>query len=961
MKARDSDGDSAIASLEDISVASASGHEQFRAIVSISGMTCSSCVASITHAIQSQPWVVFVDVNLLTSSASVVYHGKSNGDLLVGLIDDAGFDATLDRIENLTSSHGTGLDHDRSSGGEQSTQRTVAIRIEGMYCKHCVSRAVSSIENRFAPGEVNILTPPTESSPIMVVQYVPKLPMRTIRSIISAISSVDPAFEVSVYHPPTVEDRAREMHSRERKRILFRLALCVVMAVPTFVVGILYMSLVSEHNTVRMWFMGRFSRHTGYVSRAQWILFMLATPIYFFAADVFHRKTFKEVKALWRPGSRVSIWHRLTRFGSMNMLLSLGTSIAYLASIAELALSASGTSDVPDKDYYYDTVVFLTMFILAGRYLEAYSKAKTGDAVNALSKLRPAEAILVDAEYGQDQVVRTDLLEIDDVVRIHHGSSPPFDGTIVEGSTKFDESSLTGESRLVEKNTGDPVYSGTINQGAPTTMQLTTVSGTSMLDQIIQVVREGQTRRAPVERIADKITSHFVSIVVLIAVVTWLIWLTLGLSGSLPDHYRDSSTGGWPLWSLRFAIAVFVVACPCGIGLAAPTALFVGGQLAARHGILVKGGGEAFQEASRIDCIVFDKTGTLTEGGSPSVTDHYISESENKDMVLNLVHALEEQSSHPIAKALASFCNSDAKLPTMPPFEVTEIPGKGLEAIFSLPEDTTSQPVAALIGNEALLASHSVPLTPILDLLSTWQSQGKSIALLALCHNPSTPYTLAAAFAISDPLRPSAAPTIAALKHRGIEVYMLSGDNPTTARAVGAQLAIHPNNIFAGVLPSEKADKIAYLQATLPSKRTGRRAHIAFVGDGINDAPALTRADVSIAIGSGSAVALASAGFVLLRSDLAAVLTLVRLSRVVLTRVKWNFAWALVYNCVMVPVAAGGLYAVRSAGGGAHVRLDPVWASLAMAASSLSVVGSSALLATRVWGIGWRGGGEVKR
>ena len=308
-------------------------------------------------------------------------------------------------------------------------------------------------------------------------------------------------------------------------------------------------------------------------------MWVLATPVYFLAADTFHRRAFKEVKALWRPGSRFSIAHRFTRFGSMNMLMSLGTSIAYFASIVELALAATEKSSGSMNDSYFDAVVFLTMFLLIGRFLEAYSKAKTGDAVTSLGNLRPKEAVLVVPGQG-DVKIPTDLLEVGDAVRVHHGTSPPFDGMVLEGCTDFDESSLTGESRPVKKESGDTVYSGTVNKGSPVKITVTSIAGSSMLDQIINAVREGQTRRAPVERVATTITSHFVPFVVLVAIVTWVVWLVLGTTGAIPEDWMNEGSGGWALWSLRFTIAVFVIACPCGIGLAAPTALFVGGGLA---------------------------------------------------------------------------------------------------------------------------------------------------------------------------------------------------------------------------------------------------------------------------------------------------------------------------------------------------------------------------------------------
>lgn len=656
------------------------------------------------------------------------------------------------------------------------------------------------------------------------------------------------------------------------------------------------------------------------------------------------------------------------------MLMSLGTTIAFVASIAELALAATKRSSGSMENSYFDAVVFLTLFLLTGRFLEAFSKAKTGDAVTSLGALRPKEAVLVTAETG-DVKVATDLLEIGDVVRVHHGTSPPFDGVVLDGTSNFDESSLTGESRPVKKGVGDYVYSGTINRAAPVKVKITTVSGTSMLDQIINAVREGQTHRAPVERVADTITAHFVPFVIAIAITTWLIWLVLGTTGTIPKEWKDEEAGGWALWSLRFAIAVFVIACPCGIGLAAPTALFVGGGLAAKHGILVRGGGEAFQEASSLNCIVFDKTGTLTKGGDPTVTDHRFTNSHDSSLILSLVRALEENSSHPIAQALVSFCSREtSKIPTV--VNIDEIPGKGLKGTL----DVNGRSVTAVIGNEAHLADYNVAIPPDMkSSLECWKARGESVALIAVLSTPAEDiWQLACIFAISDPLRPEAAGVIRALKKRGIDVWMLSGDNPTTANAVGAQVGIPVSNIIAGVLPDEKAKKIEYLKQTLtkPQRPTlfriplfGRkrgklqRATIAMVGDGINDAPALSTADISIAIGSGSDIALSSSSFILINSQLTTILTLLDLSRVVFRRVYFNFGWATIYNLVAMPIAAGVLYPITTGGkmddhgmhsGSKHVKLDPVWASLAMALSSLSVVCSSLALRSRIPWVGFK-------
>lgn len=962
----------------------------WRATYAVGGMTCSRCSGFVTDALKQHPWVQQVDVNLISNTATVLFKGKEHLPEIKESIEDAGYDATLDQVLS-----GAPLSVDVSD-------RSIAIRVQGMFCHHCPVNITRTLEETFGDRvEIQVRKSPFSlPSPILYIKYTPEPPVLTIRQIFSTISNMNPAFQPSVFHPPTIEERAREMHANERKRILFRLILCIIVAIPTFVLGIVFMSLINSKHPIRKYLMG--TMWAGNVTRLSWSLFILATPVYFFAADTFHRRALKEVKSMWRPGSRTPWLHRFTRFGSMNMLISLGTTIAYFSSVVELALAATKKTQGSMNDSYFDAVVFLTMFLLVGRFLEAYSKAKTGDAVTSLGALRPDEAVLI-TETG-DSKVETDLLEIGDVVRIHHGASPPFDGVVLEGTSVFDESSLTGESRPVKKTAGDVVYSGTMNKGGPVKIKITTVSGTSMLDQIIAAVREGQTKRAPVERVADTITSHFVPFVIAVAITTWLVWLVLGTTGGIPKKWKNDSAGGWALWSLRFAIAVFVIACPCGIGLAAPTALFVGGGLAAKHGILVRGGGEAFQEASSLDCIVFDKTGTLTEGGDPAVTDHKFSGDLKKSLVLGIAKTLEENSNHPVARALVSFCGKQQH-DTTTAIDVDEVPGKGLKGTFRV----DGQEITAIIGNESFAMDHHVHIdADNTAALQSWKSQGKSVALLALLVPPqqniessegsatsattSTPtWQLSCIFSIADALRPEAISVISALKKRGIDVWMLSGDNQTTANAVGAQVGISSSNIIAGVLPDQKAEKIKYLQQTLqkPQKaglfhipfassmksRKSQRATIAMVGDGINDAPALSTADLSIAIGSGSDIALSSSSFILINSRLTTILTLLDLSRVVFRRVYFNFGWALVYNTIAMPIAAGVLFPITTGtehmdmhhngvgmeggmametSGTKHIRLDPVWASLAMALSSVSVVCSSLALRSGIPGIGFR-------
>ncbi|EGC43700.1 copper-transporting ATPase [Histoplasma capsulatum var. duboisii H88] len=957
--------------LQDISLKSSpsSRRDIYAASASIGGMTCGSCVGTITRGIQELPFVTNVVVDLLGSSAKFEFEGRERLDEIKQVVEGLGYEFVVSQCVPLKRS-GTGPD---DSG---PLKRTVEIQVDGMFCHHCPEKILSALEAMDGGESVSVVESLTFKKNVVKITYQPNPPSMTIRKIIAVIESANDAFKASIYHPPTIEDRSRAMQLLERRRILLRLLFVFIAAIPTFLIGVVWMSLVPSTNRLRTYFYEPI--WAGQVTRLEWALFIITTPVMCYGADVFHVRAFKEIRALWRPRSKVPILRRFYRFGSMNLLISAGTSVAYFASIAMLAVAAGMEEHQPHMSPYFDTVVFLTLFILAGRFLEAYSKAKAGDAVASLGKLRPSEALLVldspstnpdDALSSNLQRVNVDLLEVGDIVNIPHGASPPADGIVTSSDTyRFDESSLTGESKPITKVAGDKVYSGSVNVGQPVYIRVSDIGSTSMLDQIVAVVREGLTKRAPVEGVADIMTSYFVPVITLIAILTFVIWLSLGLSGSLPTDYLDSAQGGWAFWSLKFAIAVFVVACPCGLALAAPTALFVGGGLAARRGILVRGGGEAFQEASKLEAIVFDKTGTLTEGGTLRVSDHemLVADEEQQQVAWKLAKILEQSSTHPIANAIADFCAEQSSVSVISS-TLTEIPGQGMKGMFSLTVNGIEVKYEAAIGSQRLLDSlvdeNGTDLYFLSNTLTKYQSEAKSTAILAIrqISDALSPFVPAIVFATSDPIRPEAASVISSLQSKNIEVFMCSGDNQTTAHAVAATIGIPASNVLANVLPSQKAEYIRQIQdnklhtsssSSINKEKPDKKRIIAFVGDGTNDSPALTAANVSIAMASGSDVAVNSAGFILLNSDLTTILELCTLSRRVFNRVKWNFGWAAIYNMILVPVAAGVLFPivtgkkVKEDGTvvNEHWRLDPVWASLAMALSSISVVVSSLAL-----------------
>ncbi|KAI0702855.1 heavy metal translocatin [Cytidiella melzeri] len=965
----------------------------FYLTLSVGGMTCSSCTTTITSLLDGMPGVSEAALSLVGKSAAALIQRKDLAEQIVQTIEEAGYEADI-----------VSMDPVQSSEEQQGGLRVVDLRVEGMVSQSCADRVMALLEP--ISSRITVLKPLTShTDPILRLEYTPSPPEFTVRTIMDVFSqpksesSPAHSFSASLYQPPTLEERARRMHAQEQRAMLMRLLFSVAAAIPTLIISVVYTSLVSRTNKTRMWF--THPLWTGNVSRMEWALFFLATPVMFYSAGVFHGRSLKELWALWQPRSRVPYWQRLTRFGSMNLLVSTGVSVSYFSSIVLLALAASeAPSPTGDGDTttYFDSVVFLSMFLLAGRYLEAYSKRHTADAVTALGNLRPTTALLVmktgskellddhlasstsekasaassqtvlaldTSSHSSTTRVTPELLEVGDIVRVLYGASPPADGTLVnvaEGPASFDESSLTGESRLVNKNVGGQVFVGTINRGAVVDIRVDAIGGQTMLDHIVKVVREGQTRRAPIERVADIITGYFVPVVTLLAILIWVVWLSLGLSGTLPSDYLDIPVGGWIVWSLEFAIAVFVVACPCGIGLAAPTALLVGSGLAAKCGILVRGGGEAFQEAAQLDLVVFDKTGTLTEGGDPRVVDAEILPEERtgwtEETILGVAAELEASSTHPLALAIQRYC-AEHGVKSQSSKSVQETAGRGLKADF---RELKCQ---AIIGNEAWLNEHGVELNEQLETrLAGWRTEGNSVVLLALGRNASeslkeegerenedAQFQICALFSIADALRSEAMGVIAALQNRGVGTWMISGDNAVTAKAVAHKVGIPENNVIAGVLPHEKAEKVRWLQQVglkrasrglrFPGRMLNTRCIVAMVGDGINDAPALSVADVGIAIGSGSDVAISSASFILVSSQLNSLLTLIDLSRKVFNRVKFNFLWAIIYNLVALPIAAGVIYPAHG-----HPRLAPVWASLAMALSSISVVCSSLLLKT---------------
>ncbi|KAF8605270.1 heavy metal translocatin [Ceratobasidium sp. AG-I] len=904
-------------------------------VFGIVGMTCSSCSGPLSKAVSAIQGIESVSVSLVANSMTVKYKADQvTVEDIIDVVQGCGFDVSESTTRELSSQ--VSLD---------PSERTVQIQLQGMFCKECPARVVAHLTEM----KVDVLSSPSIASPIVTIRYTPDSNL-TIRSILKALPH---PITGSVYHPPSVHSISMRLQAREAHKIARLFAIATLFAIPTFVVGIIGMVALSKSHPFR--------RHIetpvwGGAGLGVIVLWALATPVQFGVGWIFYKKAYASVfggrRREWR-------WKNLVQFGNMDLLVALSTTTAYMASIAMMAIDVrTPPHHMMGREMrtYFDSSVFLIFFILAGRLLEGRAKVKTGDAIAMLGAIRPEKALLVadaGAEPSEDKVtqVSVDALELGDTILVQPGSIPPADGTIISGQTTVDESSLTGESLPVAKGPGDMLVCGTTNLTSAITLRVEKLGDATVLEKIVRAVADAQGRKAPIERLADQISGVFVPIIVWLSLIILGIWLGVSLGHVMPDGYLpmgQDGTGDRVFFAFEFMIAVLVVACPCGIGLAAPTAQAVGAGMAAKAGILAQGGGEAFQRASQVNAVVFDKTGTLTLG-EPTVTDSEAYDAP--EWLLAAVREMELGSSHPIALAVARHCETEDATSTVQLVECEEKSGRGLIALVQVGDD--AHPV--LVGNASLMEDYGASVDDSRSL--DWQRQGKTIVFVAVGspnnvsseNGSARSYRVVMRMAVADALRPEAVATVAKLQDAGKQVWMLSGDNAVTAKAVAKDLGIPEDRVVAGVLPHEKAEFISGLQAKtvarssrVPWKRGEGKMVVAFCGDGLNDSAAIAAADVGVALSHGSQITLSSASFVLLSSNLSTLPYLLQLSRKVYLRQKLNFGWALVYNIAMIPVAAGAFYALG------HARLPPVWSALAMALSSVSVVMSS--LAMR-WGL----------
>lgn len=565
---------------------------------------------------------------------------------------------------------------------------------------------------------------------------------------------------------------------------------------------------------------------------------------------------------------------------NMNTLVAVGTAVAYFYSIFAMFTG---------HEVYFESAAFVTVFVLLG---DAMEEKMHNNASNALAKLIDLQAKDAEVERNGEFVkVPLDQVKVGDIIRVKPGEKVPVDGVIVNGSTTVDESMVTGESMPVTKKKGDDVVGSTINTNGTFNFKATKVGSDTMLSQIVDLVKKAQTSHAPIQNLTDKISNIFVPAVLIIAIITFVIWYVF-LNAPL-------------VTALLFAVSVVVIACPCALGLATPTALMVGTARSAKMGVLIKNG-EVLEEVSDLDTVVFDKTGTITVG-KPQVTD--VVGDQNK--VLTIAASLEENSEHPLATAVVKKAKED-KIALAQVKNFAAIEGKGVRASYD--------GQTAFVGSDRLLEDISIS-QEMKDQAIKLQKEAKTVVYVGLGQE------IIGLIAIQDVPKPSSKAAIAELKKRGLKTIMLTGDNPNVANAIGKEVSI--DQVIAGVLPTEKAAEIKKLQDE------GRK--VAFVGDGINDAPALSTADVGIAMGSGTDVAIESGGIVLVQNDLMGVVRALDISKKTFNRIKLNLFWALIYNTIGIPIAAGLFM-------GLGLTLSPELAGLAMAFSSVSVVTSSLLL-----------------
>ena len=814
--------------------------------LSISGMTCASCVMHVEHALTDVPGVEAARVNLATEKAIVETADGISPDVLASAVKDAGY------------------------GARTETQR---LFIEGVADEPDVhDRLTSSLMALRGVRWVNV---DAEENSATVEHYSSAVDVADLRSAVA-----DAGLRVT-----RVEERedpnavAKEEESRTLRR-RFTVALAGGFAVMGLGFGGEFLTILDDVPRQTLFF----------------VMFMIATPIQLWAGAQFYASAWAALKQ---------------RTSNMNTLIALGTSAAYLYSVT--ATFAPGVFEARGAEaaVYYDTAIIIIALILLGRWMEARARGKASNAISTLLGLQARSARVV--RDGSEVTLPVEDVLPDDIVTVRPGERIPVDGVIVEGASPIDESMLTGESIPVDKGPGDGVFGATVNRTGSFQMRASRVGRDTALAQIVRLVEEAQGSKAPVQRLADLIAAWFVPAVVGVSIVTFIAWALFG-----PDPAITYATLNM--------VAVLIIACPCALGLATPTAIMVGTGKGAENGVLVRSA-EALEQAKKIRTVVFDKTGTITQG-RPTVTDILTAQGVDEGHLLAIAASVETNSEHPLAEAVTR--RADAARVDVPRAEQFEaLPGHGVSA--------TVAGQSILLGSARLIEERGIAVSDELrGQANTLAVEGKTLIYVGIDGN------VGGVLAIQDPVKSSAARAISRLHGMGIKTVMLTGDNRATAQAIANQVGIAEAR--AEVLPAQKAEAVALLQTD--------GAIVAMVGDGINDAPALAQADVGIAIGTGTDVAMEASDVTLVSGDPNGVATAIQLSRGIVRTIRQNLFWAFIYNVTLIPVAAGVLYLLLNGGVppslqfalGSQGFLEPMMAAAAMAMSSVSVVMNSLML-----------------
>ncbi len=813
----------------------------------ISGMTCDHCVGTVRKALEAVPGVVSAKVDLAGRLAEVVVEpGVADRGRLASAVVAAGYDVPdLDTTPMpSTPLIAIGL------GNLKPPPEEWNLAIGGMHCASCVGRVEAALSK--VPGvreaRVNLAT---ERASVVVDPAT-----LDEDGLFSAVSAAG----YSARRDELVTGVGAESLRKERATNLSywrnRLIVGVILTVPLIALGYAPVHAMGIHTSVGM------------------MMFPLATVLQIYLGGPYV----------------IGAWNRLKQKSTnMDTLIAIGTSTAYTFSVYQLFLG-----DPHQAHFFMDSGIILTLITL-GKYLEVRSKGAAGAAIERLLDLAPKAARRIGNDGSEVDVPLADVRK-GDRVRVRPGETIPVDGVVIEGDSSVDESMLTGESNPVDKRAGDLVTGATLNRDGTLIVEALRLGRESALEGIVRLVREAQSSKAGIQRLADTVSSYFVPTVLVIALLTLLTWGLL--------------VGTWEGGVLN-AAAVLIIACPCALGLATPMAVAVATGRGARAGILVREA-SAFERMDKVTEIVLDKTGTLTEG-KPSVTDVFVPSGKeaDKQALLKLAAAAESGSEHPLARALTSYRETGPHAPIVTNFQAER--GAGVRA--------TVDGQLVLVGSDKFLSDAGVDPRRLADAVVVWEGEAKTVLRVAASG------MALGAIALADTLKPHAEAVVHALASAGAHVYLVTGDNPATAKAVANALGIDSARVFAGVLPEGKAEKVAALKA-----EGGR---VAMVGDGLNDAPALAAAHVGIALGTGTDLAKAVADVVIATGDLRAIPRALKLGRATLSAIRQNLFWAFAYNVVGIPLAAFGYFG----------QYGPMIAALAMSLSSVTVVLRSSMLA----------------